>query len=105
MHRHQLDRPVRRSAHGVLAMPSTQIDRGRGLTAPPTPQLGQHVNERPITVVPDQQAHGQYRLPATAMQFQAAVGPVREPLLTAEGRWVHRSRLFLEQRPNKLRLS
>ena len=63
---HQFDRPVRRSAHGVLTMASAQIDRGRGLTTLPAPQLGQHLRERAIAVVPDEQAHWVDRLSATA---------------------------------------
>src|SRR4051794_14709254 len=50
--RHQLDGPVRRSAHGVLTMPSTEIDRSRGLAALPAPQLDQHIGKRAIAMVP-----------------------------------------------------
>jgi hypothetical protein len=51
-------------------------------------------------MVPNQQAHGIDRLAATAMQFQAAIGPIREALLAAEGRRVHRSRLSRERIKN-----
>jgi hypothetical protein len=52
---------------------SAEIDRGRGLTALLAPQPGQHMGERPIAIVPEQQAQGEHRLPAAAVQFEAAV--------------------------------
>ena len=41
------------------------------------------------------------RLSAAAVQLQAALWPVREALAAAEGRRMHRSKLFLEQMMNK----
>ena len=65
------------------------------------PQLHQRLRECPIAMIPNEQAHREYRLPATAVQFQAALWPVREALAAAEGRRMHRSKLFLEQMMNK----
>ena len=61
----------------MLTVAGTEIDRGRGLTALPALQLGQHLDERAITVVPNEQAHRIDRLSATAMQFEATVRPIR----------------------------
>jgi hypothetical protein len=40
----------------VLAVAGAEIDRGRGLTALPAPQLGQYLDERAIAVVANEQA-------------------------------------------------
>ena len=52
-----------------------------------------------------EEAHGIDRLPATAVQLQATVRPVREALVAAEGRRMHRSRLFRERMTNKSSLA
>lgn len=74
----------------MLTMAGTEVDRGRGLTALSAPQLGQHLQEHAIAVISDEQAHGDNRLPATAVQFQATIRPVGKALLAAEGRRMHR---------------
>jgi hypothetical protein len=61
-HRHQLNSPVRRSSHGELTVASAEIDRGRGLAAFLAPQLSQHLGERPIAMVSNEQAHREDRL-------------------------------------------
>jgi hypothetical protein len=67
----------------VLTVPSAEIDRGRGLVTFPAPQPGQHMGEYPTAVVADEQAHRQDRLAPAAMQFEPAVGPVREAVAEA----------------------
>ena len=78
-------------------MTGAEVNRGRGLPALLAAQLGQHCGKRPIAIVPDQHAHREHRLTATAIQFQAAVRPVRETLAEAEGRRMHRIRLCHER--------
>ena len=80
----------------MLAMASTEIDRGRGLPALPAPQLGQHIGERPIAMVAMEQAHRIDRLSAAAVHLQPTVRPVGKALAEAEGWRVHRDRLFHE---------
>jgi hypothetical protein len=75
-------------------MPGAQIDRRWRFPALLAPQFGQYLGERPITMIPDEQAHRIDRLPATAVQFQAALWPIRKALLASERRRVHRIRLF-----------
>ena len=51
-------------SRGVLTM-----DRSRGLTTLPAPQLGQELGERSIAMVTKHQAQREYRLPTTAMRL------------------------------------
>ena len=60
----------------MLTVPGTEIDRRWRLPALLAPQLGQRFGERPITMIPNEQAHGEYRLPTAAVQLEAAVWPV-----------------------------
>jgi hypothetical protein len=57
-------------------MSGAEIDRRWRLPALLAPQFGQYLGERPITMVPDEQTHREYRLPTAAVQFQAAVWPI-----------------------------
>src|ERR1700733_2317457 len=77
---HQLDRPVRRGAHGMLAVSGAEVDRGRGPPALLAPQLHQRLRECPIAMIPNEQTHREYRLSTTAMQLETQVGPVWEAL-------------------------
>jgi hypothetical protein len=57
-------------------MSSAEIDGGRGLTALPAPQLCQHLDERPVTVVTHEQAHWIDRLAAAAVKLKETIWPV-----------------------------
>jgi hypothetical protein len=60
----------------MLAVPGTEIDRRWRLPALLAPQFGQYLGERPIAMVADEQAHRDHRLPAAAVELQAALWPV-----------------------------
>ena len=60
----------------MLAMPGTEVDRGRFATAGAAPQPVKNLRERPVSVPLDQQLdrvdHGSLAAP----EFEAAVRPV-----------------------------
>src|SRR3954447_5562484 len=56
--------------------PAQRYTGAGGLPALPAPQFGEHLSERPVAVVTDEQSHRIDRLSAAAVHFRATVRPV-----------------------------
>jgi hypothetical protein len=98
---HQLNRPVRWRAAGMLPAACTQVDgRWSGLAAL-TPEPGKDGGEGRVAMVAHQQADRDDGLTPAACQLKPALWPIRQVMRYAKGRRMHCRMIERERIGNK----